>query len=125
MALYISTGRISDMSEVKSGTTQSGKEWQRMTLTLEMPGYQGTFFKQIFSVSGRAVDEVLKYDIDDLVEVTWSMYAKEWNGKVFNNVDLVKIAQGGKPAPKEETPAPAAPVKESLDPKSNPEDLPF
>ena len=25
----------------------------------------------------------------------------------------------------EETPAPAAPVKESLDPKSNPEDLPF
>ena len=48
MALYISTGRISDMSEVKSGTTQSGKEWQRMTLTLEMPGYQGTFFKQVF-----------------------------------------------------------------------------
>ena len=121
MALYISTGRISDMSEVKSGTTQSGKEWQRMTLTLEMPGYQGTFFKQVFSVSGRAVDEVLKYDIDDLVEVTWSMYAREWNGRMYNNVDLVKIAQGGKPAPK------TSPTEEgeSLDPASHPDDMPF
>lgn len=112
------------MSEVKTGTTQSGKEWQRMTLTLEMPGYQGTFFKQIFSVSGRAVDEVLKYDIDDLVEVTWSMYAREWNGRMYNNVDLVKIS--GTAAAKPASSGTAPNIPHSAPATDNPnEDLPF
>ena len=104
MALYTSKGTISDMSEVQSGTSQSGRVWQNMTLILEIPGFQGTITKQVFRVFGDSVEDVLKFKIGDKVEVSWSMYAKEWNGKMFNNVDLVKIAlqasaQAAAPAP--------------------------
>ena len=91
MAIYQSRGRISDMSEVQSGTSKNGYEWQRMTLTLEIPGFQGSVFKQVFQVSGNDVNDVCLYNIGDRVEISWSMYAREWNGKWYNNVELVKI----------------------------------
>ena len=91
MAIYQSRGRISDMSEVQSGTSKNGYEWQRMTITLEIPGFQGSVFKQVFQVSGVNVNDVCLYNIGDRVEISWSMYAREWNGKWYNNVELVKI----------------------------------
>lgn len=109
MALYYSKGRISDMSEVKSGTSQSGNQWQRMTLTLEIPGFQGSVTKQVFQVFGEAVNDVLLFGIGDKVEVSWSMYAREWNGRLYNNVDLVKIKSqvDSQPNPAQAAPAPA------------------
>ena len=37
------------------------------------------------------VDELNNYNVGDKVEVGWSIYAREWNGKWYNNVDLVNI----------------------------------
>lgn len=130
MALYTSRGRISDMSEVVSGVSQNGNQWQRMTIVLEIPGFQGSVFKQAFQVNGDSVNDVLLYSIGEKVEISWSMYAREWNGKWYNNVDLVKIKyQDGEqpaPAPQHAAPAQAAPQKpESLNPEENPDDLPF
>ena len=128
MALYHSKGRISEMSEVQSGTSKSGYEWQRMTLVLDIPGYQGAVIKQAFSVSGDDVKDVLLLSIGDLVEVSFAIYARNWNGKWYDNVELVKIASQ-KP---EDKPAPAPKQQEifdkpqeSLDPADNPDDLPF
>ena len=103
-----------------------------MTIVLEIPGFQGSVTKQAFQVSGDSVKDVLLHNIGDLVEVSWIMYAREWNGKWYNNVDLVKIkyqddAQPA-PAPQHAAPAQAAPqpkLFESLDPADNPDDLPF
>lgn len=132
MALYNSCGRISDMSEVQSGTSRNGNTWQRMTLTLEIPGFQGSVTKQVFQVFGDDVNDVLLYSIGDKVEVSWSMYAREWNGKWYNNVDLVKIRyqEDAQPAPAHQPAAPAQAAtqprkQESLDPAENPDDLPF
>jgi len=124
MALYQSRGRISDMSDVQSGTSKNGYEWQRMTITLEIPGYNGSVYKQVFQVSGDRVNDVLLYDIGDHAEITWSMSAREWNGRWYNNVDLVKIShleQNNAPAPQaqQEQPLPPAEVD---DPEK---DLPF
>ena len=133
MAIYQSRGRISDMSEVQSGTSKNGYEWQRMTITLEIPGFQGSVFKQVFQVSGDDVNDVCLYNIGDRVEISWSMYAREWNGRWYNNVDLVKIKSLDEQK-QEEKPAPAPASKqptifdqpqESLDPADNPDDLPF
>ena len=133
MAIYQSRGRISDMSEVQSGTSKNGYEWQRMTITLEIPGLQGSVFKQVFQVSGDNVNDVSLYNIGDRVEISWSMYAREWNGRWYNNVDLVKIKsldeqkQEEKPAPAPASKQPAIfdQPQESLDPADNPNDLPF
>lgn len=114
------------MSEVKSGTSQSGFEWQRMTLTLEIPGFQGSVIKQVFSVSNEAVNEVMQFNIGDKVEVSWSMYAREWNGRLYNNVDLVKIKfqEDYKAAPAAApAPAPSPALQELTDNKEN--DLPW
>ena len=133
MAIYQSRGRISDMSEVQSGTSKNGYEWQRMTITLEISGFQGSVFKQVFQVSGNDVNDVCLYNIGDRVEISWSMYAREWNGRWYNNVDLVKIKsldeqkQEEKPAPAPTSKQPAIfdQPQESLDPADNPNDLPF
>ena len=117
MALFYQKGTISDFSEVQQGTTQSGKEWQRMNLILDTPGFQGSVYKMVFQVSGEKVKEVLLYSRGDKVEVGFSMYAREWNGKWYNNVDLVKIAP--LETEKQEQPAPAAPAPKAA-PKAAP-----
>lgn len=133
MAIYQSKGTISEMSEVQSGTSRNGYQWQRMTIILDIPGFQGSIIKQAFQVTGDDVNEVLLYNIGDRVEVSWSLFARNWNGKWYNNVDLVKIKsldeqkQEERPAP---APAPKQPAifdqpQESLDPADNPDDLPF
>ena len=91
MAVYQSIGRISNMSEVQSGTTMKGSTWQRMTLTLEIPGFNGTYTTQVFQVFGDVVDDVLSFSPGDKVVVKFTLYAREWNGKMFNNVDLIDI----------------------------------
>lgn len=133
MAIYQSRGRISDMSEVQSGTSKNGYEWQRMAITLEIPGSQGSVFKQVFQVTGDDVNDVCHYNIGDRVEISWSMYAREWNGRWYNNVDLVKIKsldeqkqeEKHAPAPAPKQPAIFDQSQESLDPADNPDDLPF
>lgn len=123
MALFYQKGTISDMSEVQSGTSQSGREWQRMSLILDTPGYQGSVYKMVFQVTGDHVKEVSLFNRGDKVEVGFSIYAREWNGKWYNNVDLVKISSQDDT----KADAPAAPQarQESLDPKEHDEDLPF
>ena len=118
------------MSEVQSGTSKSGFQWQRMTIVLDIPGFQGSVTKQAFQVSNNDVNDVLLYSIGDRVEVSWAMYAREWNGKWYNNVDLVKIKHQEDNRPQQAAPAPAAapkpqPKPESLNPEENPDDLPF
>lgn len=104
-----------------------------MTIILDIPGFQGSIIKQAFQVTGDNVNDVLLYNIGDRVEVSWSLNARNWNGRWYNNVDLVKIKsldeqkQEERPAP---APAPRQPAifdqpQESLDPADNPDDLPF
>lgn len=125
MALFYQKGTISDFSEVQSGTTQSGKEWQRMTLILDTPGFQGAVYKMVFQVSGEKVKDVLLFNRGDKVEIGFSLYAREWNGKWYNNVDLVKISlqdetRAAAPQAQQEQPAPPA------DSEDNPDhDLPW
>ena len=123
MAVYLSKGTISDMSEVQSGTSKNGYQWQRMTLTLDIPGYQGAITKQVFNVTGDDVKDVLMFNCGDRVEVEFVIYAREWNGKWYNNVDLIKIRpqEQKEAAPAEEEKKEIAPVVDD-----NPEsDLPF
>ena len=125
MALYNSKGTISHLSDVQSGVSQSGYQWQKLTLVLDVPGYQGTISKQSFNVFGDSVDEVLRYCPGDKVEIKWSMYAREYKGRWYNDVDLVNIRyqeeQRSDIAP---APRPKAYKPQELDPEEN-DDLPI
>lgn len=126
MALFYQKGTISDMSEVQSGTSQSGREWQRMDLILETPGFNGSVYKMVFRVSGDKVKDVSLYNRGDKVQVGFSISAREWNGKWYNNIDLVTITDesGAVKTAYDET-KPKAQAQENLNPADNPEDLPF
>ena len=127
MALYYSKGTISHMSEITSGTSTSGREWARMTIMIDIPGYQGSISKISFQVGTDRISDVQEFKVGDKVEIGWSIYAREYNGRWYNNVDLVNIksqeVQAAAPAP---TPAPSSlnniPAEE-LEPHE--EDLPF
>ena len=111
MALYYSKGTISYMSEVTSGTSQSGRDWARMNIMIDIPGFQGTITKLSFQVSTDRIDDVCKFKVGDKVEIGWSIYAREYKGKWYNNVDLGNIksqeqqeqrsARSSRPAPRQ------------------------
>ena len=134
MALYYSKGTISYMSEITSGTSTSGRDWARMTIMIDIPGYHGAISKLSFQVGTDRISDVQEFKVGDKVEIGWSIYAREWNGKWYNNVDLVNIksqdqqteqrpARSSRPAP---APAPRSlnniPASE-LEPQAD--DLPF
>ena len=127
MALYYSKGTISHMSEITSGTSTSGRDWARMTIMIDIPGYQGSISKLAFQVGTDRISDVQEFKVGDKVEIGWSIYEREYKGRWYNNVDLVNIksqgVQADAPAP---TPAPRSlnniPAAE-LEPHE--EDLPF
>ena len=123
MALNYTKGTISHMSEVTSGTSKNGYDWARQTILIDIPGYKGSIAKLSLQASNEMVDELNNYNVGDKVEVGWSIYAREWNGKWYNNVELVNIkslgVQADAPAPRSLNNIPA----EELEPKSD--DLPF
>lgn len=88
------------MTEVQEGVSKNGYHWRNMTLVIEMDGFQGSVVRQAFQVAGDTVDQVLGFKIGDKVTVKWSMYAREWEGKWYNSVNLAGIA----PFEKKETP---------------------
>ena len=123
MALFYQKGTISDMSEVRTGTSMSGKEWERMDLILEIPGYQGAVYKMVFSVSGENVKKVLLLNRGDSVEIGFTVHAREWNGKWYNNVEAVKISTPEDAPTRTE---PSAPEIPQVEVQENTEmDLPF
>ena len=91
MALYYSKGTISHMSEIISGTSTSGRNWARMTIMIDIPGYQGSISKLSFQVGTDRIGDVQEFKVGDKVEIGWTIYAREYNGRWYNNVDLVTI----------------------------------
>ena len=119
------------MSEITSGTSTSGRDWARMTIMIDIPGYHGAISKLSFQVGTDRISDVQEFKVGDKVEIGWSIYAREYNGRWYNNVDLVNIKshgdQAAAPAP---TPAPTPAPRslnnipaEELEPHE--EDLPF
>ena len=124
MALYYSKGTISHMSEITSGTSTSGRDWARMTIMIDITGYQGSISKLSFQVGTDRISDVQEFKIGDKVEIGWSIYAREYKGRWYNNVDLVNIKSLGVQA---DAPAPAPAVEpypaNCFEPQSD--DLPF
>lgn len=91
MALNRVKGIISHMGEIQSGTSQSGYDWARQIIVLDVHSFNGTFSKIALTAQNQRVDDLQNYQIGDRVEIGYSVTAREYQGKWFNNVDLVNI----------------------------------
>ena len=121
MALNKVKGIISHMGEIQQGTSQNGYDWARQIIVLDVASFNGTFSKIALTAQNQRVDDLQEYQIGDRVEVGYSVTAREYQGKWFNNVDLVNIkfldevaqaAPAPTPAPRQVAPAaPAAPQR--------------
>ena len=118
MALNYVKGIISQFGQVESGTTQNGNSWSRQVVVLDVAGFGNSFSKIALTAQNQRVEELQDYQIGDRVEVGYSVTAREWNGKWFNNVDLINIkffdevasaAPAPQTAPVAPAPRPAAP----------------
>lgn len=124
MAIYTTRGTLSWKGEFKFGTSQNGNRWQNQDFVIDVPGHNGSITKQVIRASFDTVDELAKFKVGDKVEVSWTMFAREYNGRWFNNVELYEIkAQEEKPVPGQRDMPDNS--QESLDPASHPDDLPF
>jgi hypothetical protein len=123
MIFEIKNCKIREVTDVTSGTSQSGKDWRKATVILEQEdgSYTETYAVQAFDDK---IDVVSQY-VGQKVDIKFTIKAREYNGRWYNDlrfqyvspVEQAKPAQAAKPAP---APAPA-PEKED-----NPDaDLPF
>lgn len=83
------------MSPVLTGTSARGMEWARMEILLEVPGYQGSVSKISLQVEQNKIEEVCRYHTGDKVDVGFAVYAREYNGRWYNNVNLATIKSEG------------------------------
>ena len=125
MALYYSKGTISHMSEITSGKSNSGRDWARMTIIIDIPGYQGSITKLSFQVGTDRIDDVCAFKVGDKVQSGWSIYAREYNGRWYNNVDLVNIKSQGTQNIQTAAPAPQTKNIPTAELEPQEEDLPF
>lgn len=117
MALNRVKGIISHMGEIQQGTSQNGYDWARQIIVIDVASFNGTFSKIALTAQNQRVDDLQEFQIGDRVEVGYSVTAREWEGKWFNNVDLISInfldevAQAAPaPTPEPRQVAPAAPA---------------
>lgn len=103
MALNYVKGIISHLGNVESGTTQGGFSWARQIVVLDVASFNNTYQKIALTAQNDRVADLQQYQIGDRVEVGYSVSAREWQDRWFNNVDLINI----KPASEAAAPAPA------------------
>lgn len=107
MALNYVKGIISHMGDVQTGTSQGGYDWARQVIVIDVHSFNGSFTKVALTAQNQRVDELQEYQIGDRVEVGYSVTAREYQGKWFNNVDLVNIKFLDEVAPAAPAPTPA------------------
>lgn len=119
MALITEKGIITFKSEVDTGISKNGNSWSRQTIVVSREGVIAPYDKVALSVFGDKVVDSEKCRVGDKVEITYSISAKEYNGRWYNDVSLYRIDLQEAKTQIWQRPAP----EESLEPQSD--DLPF
>ena len=124
MAFINDKGVLTWKSEVETGTSKNGNPWAKQTIVVSREGVNAPYDKVALSVFGARVNDTETCNIGDKVEVTYSVSAREYNGRWYNDISLYKIdPQVKAPSPAQVYYSSNATNEESLEPQ--PGDLPF
>lgn len=83
-------GVIRTICDTQSGTSKSGKAWQKRDFVVEEDF--GNFPNSLaITAFGDRVEKLNTYKVGDKVSVRYDTQAKEYGGRLFNNVNLYDI----------------------------------
>lgn len=79
MTIY-TTGKVFEKGPITTGVSQSGNEWKRMTLVIDVQ--VGQYSKKMaLQVMTGNVPAVLAFNTGDKVEVGWDIISREYTNK--------------------------------------------
>lgn len=107
--IYELKGKILSLGEVVTGTSRSGQPWQRQDVLVEME--DGEYKTPVALVAfNDVVDNIDKLNIGDPVDVRFTISAREYNGRHYNDLRVFSIRNqngwSGRMINKQEAPAP-------------------
>ena len=84
-------GKIIIIDKVQSGTTASGSTWARQNVVVEFYGGNNSIRRLALTVSGDRTTLVEPFALSDMVQVSYIVSSREYNGKWYTNADLINI----------------------------------
>ena len=113
-------GKLTRKLSVESGTSKAGNEWKKQSFVLDTGSqYNPEICFQLF---GDEKIEMLNHHKEgDMVEVSFNLSSREYNGRYFHNIDAWRIETIE--SSKSNTEIEESPVFDSSD--SEDDDLPF
>lgn len=118
-------GKITNILPMQSGTGKaSGKEWQKVEFVVEEGAQQYPDSVCIAAFNDK-VEELVGVNVGDTVEVDFNCRCNEYNGRVYNSLNLHKIEKAGGQQPAQQpAPQPSHERQDNLFGSSG-DDLPF
>jgi len=85
------TGKLIKFLNIETGTSKSGKEWQKKTVVIDT----GNEFNNLVAVSafGDKVERMNKLEEGTTVTILCNVYSREYNGKYYHNIDGYHFVQ--------------------------------
>lgn len=86
------TGVLKSVMPTQTGTSQSGKAWQKREFIIEetVGNYPNSM---VITAFGDMVEKLNTLRVGDYVTARFDTQAREYNGRVFNNITLYDITQ--------------------------------
>ena len=85
-------GKLVKVLDLESGTSKSGKEWQKQTVVID----SGEEFNNLTAVSAFGDDKIKnlnKLQVGMTVVILYNIYSREYKGKYYHNIDGYHFSQ--------------------------------
>jgi hypothetical protein len=86
------TGKLKTILPLESGTSKSGKEWQKQTVVIDT----GDEFNNLTAISAFGDDKIKrlnKLEVGMSVAIMCNVYSREYKGKYYHNIDGYHFSQ--------------------------------
>ena len=126
--LYDLQGTIKALGERIEGTSRNGQPWQKCEVAVEVQDGQYSDTVALTAFGDRVDDVIGRLKEGDEVSVKFTISAREYNGRYYNDINIVSIRRarqegwserlaknGAQPATRKPAPAPKSRVDEILD----------
>lgn len=87
MQTFIYKGKISELGEVKTGTSRTGTAWQAQEVIIA--DAEGGRAK--FRAFGEVVDQIAELKVGDGISAEFSVSGHVWKDNFYNDLSLIKV----------------------------------